>query len=152
MCETLHRSFLNCHAPIKESKSWVSVDECWILPVKHKIWTSWRECMNVGGQMRARIPTSSALVNRFNSDLKALKPICTFRELLHKSLPGPVHSQKRHRLNASCGFYRPDAIRQQVVYQACWLHQVASSLWTSDFLMKQLASSLHAVRNLQQVC
>ena len=39
--------------------------------------------------MRARVATSSALVNRFNSDLKALKPICIFRELLHKSHLSP---------------------------------------------------------------
>ncbi len=37
-----------------------------------------------------------------------------------------VHSQKRHRLNASCGFYRPDAICQQVV----------SSLLTSPSCIK----------------
>ena len=31
-----------------------------------------------------------------------------------------LHSQKRHRLDASCGFYRPDAICQQIVdHQAC---------------------------------
>ncbi len=30
-------------------------------------------------------------------------------------IPHTLHSQKRHRLDASCGFYRPDAICQQVV-------------------------------------
>ena len=66
-----------------------------------------------------------------------------------------LHSQKRHRLEASCGFYRPDAICQKVVsikpvdfirLAATWY------LHTCCKLMKQLASSLHAVHNFQQVC
>ena len=69
-----------------------------------------------------------------------------------------LHSQKRHRLEASCGFYQPDTSCQQVVSSLL----TSSSLWTSDLLqlinlifadlLQQLASSLHAVRNLQQVC
>ncbi len=74
-----------------------------------------------------------------------------------------LHSQKRHRLDASCGFYRPDAsCRQQVVSSLLTSSSCIKSvnirlaatwyLQTCCKLMKQLASSLHAVRNLQQVC
>ncbi len=46
-----------------------------------------------------------------------------------------LHSQKRHRLETSCGFYRPDAICQKVsVDQACWLHQTCCNLIFADLL------------------
>ncbi len=70
------------------------------------------------------------------------------------------HSQKApYRLDASCGFYRPDASCQQVVSSLL----TSSRLRTSDLLQLDIADLLqvdkttcikpiHAVRNLQQVC
>ncbi len=64
-----------------------------------------------------------------------------------------LHSQKRHRLDASCGFYRPDASCQQVVSSLLTSPSCIKSgnirlaaagyLQTCYKLMKQLASSLH---------
>ncbi len=45
-----------------------------------------------------------------------------------------LYSQKRHKLDASCGFYRPDAICQQVV----------SSLLTSSSCIKSVNIRLAA--------
>ncbi len=55
-----------------------------------------------------------------------------------------VHSQKRHRLDdASCGFYRPDVICQQVV----------SSLLTSSSCIKPVdVIKLHQVPEHQTCC
>ena len=64
-------------------------------------------------------------------------------------LRSPLHSQKRHGLDASCGFYRLDAICQQVV----------SSLLTSSSYIKsvniRLAANLYLQtwsNNLHKAC
>ena len=64
------------------------------------------------------------------------------------------NSQKHHRLDASCGFYRPDAICQQVVSSLLTLSSCIKSinirlaatlyLLTCCKLTKQLASNLAA--------
>ena len=57
--------------------------------------------------------------------------IKTFAQVFLPEKSISLHSQKRHRLDASCGFYRPDAICQQVVSSSLL---ILSSLWTSDLL------------------
>ena len=54
----------------------------------------------------------------------------------HTTQPKTPHSQKHHRLDASCGFYRPDASCQQVV----------SGPWSADFI------KLHQVCEYQTCC
>ena len=60
----------------------------------------------------------------------------------------PLHSQKHHRLGASYGFDQPTSYIKPVYFIK--LFQLSENQ-TCCNLMKQLASSLHAVHNLQQV-
>ena len=72
-----------------------------------------------------------------------------------------LHNQKRHRPDASCGFYQFDASLSSScikpvgfikLHQACWLHQVVSSLLASSSCIKSVGFiKLHQARWLHQV-
>ncbi len=69
----------------------------------------------------------------YQTELKLVQnAVSTARFLLYVGYG--VHSQKRHRLGASCGFYRPNASCQQVV----------SSLLTSSSCIKSVNIRLAA--------
>ena len=83
---------------------------------------------------------------------------------LDKPLPdiaAQVHSQKRHRLYASCGFYRSDAICQQVVSSLLTLssciksvnneYQTCCNLIFADLLTTSFPGILSALLDLLQV-
>ena len=92
--------------------------------------------------------TGGRIKKYVNHTIVCLCFFCSFFKCTYSVQQFYVHSQERHRVDASCGFYQPDASCQQIASNLL----TSSSCIESMNTMKQLASSLHAVHNLQQVC
>ena len=122
----------------------------------HDIFIS--EEITVGRKDADPAPTITLSGLRYNNYYMSVQ--CIFKELANFVL-NSVYTAKNATglMQLSCGFYRPDAICQQLLSSMLTSSSCIKSvnirfdiLQTCCKVMKQLASSLHAVRNLQQVC